>query len=314
MHVFLGVDGGGSHCSLALLDSSRRVLATSTSGPTNWNSVGKPRARENLESGLLQLVRSSGLEPSSLTVRACLCLSGFHGGEDAAVVTEWVRLLFPGSAVLVLNDVAAALASGTGGVLQGVVCIAGTGMCCYGRNSEGQEWSTGGMGPMLGDRGSGYALGSEMLAACARANDGRIGFTSLLEDLLERRKVKSFEELIGWRYDQKCSWADIAALAPVVLQHSENGDPVSREIVKANAKEMANAIAVVIEKLWGSEQIQLVLTGSLWNSLHYRTFVLEELRKRVINKVVPILPEVDAAVGAALLAMNSMTDILNSEE
>ncbi len=80
--------------------------------------------------------------------------------------------LLPAAAVLVYNDSVAALSSGTLGVLQGMVVISGTGMvtCAF---RDGQTLRAGGWGPLLGDGGSGCAIGSALLHAVVRHHDGR---------------------------------------------------------------------------------------------------------------------------------------------
>jgi N-acetylglucosamine kinase-like BadF-type ATPase len=81
--------------------------------------------------------------------------------------------------ILAYNDSIGALASGTYGILHGIVCISGTGMICYGctdtilqidstnmipTDGEGSEWVCGGNGCLI-DYGSGYSIGLDTLRA-----------------------------------------------------------------------------------------------------------------------------------------------------
>ena len=89
------------------------------------------------------------------------------------------RELLPDVPALIHNDAVIALASGTGGQLYGVVLISGTGMIAMGFNRAGERRRAGGWGALLGDGGSGYAIGAAVLRAVTWAADGRGPATSL---------------------------------------------------------------------------------------------------------------------------------------
>jgi N-acetylglucosamine kinase-like BadF-type ATPase len=64
--------------------------------------------------------------------------------------------------------------SGTGGSLYGIVVISGTGMISYGYGATGESARAGGWGPLLGDIGSGYDIGLDVLRAIARSKVPKI--------------------------------------------------------------------------------------------------------------------------------------------
>src|SRR5205085_11071904 len=69
--------------------------------------------------------------------------------------------------LLVTTDAALALdAAFPGGA--GIVLIAGTGSIAWARLPDGSPIRAGGLGPVLGDGGSGYAIGLDALRAVAR--------------------------------------------------------------------------------------------------------------------------------------------------
>ena len=49
-----------------------------------------------------------------------------------------------------------------------VLIVSGTGSACYARNPNGKEIKVGGWGHLLGDKGSGYAIGLRALKAAPR--------------------------------------------------------------------------------------------------------------------------------------------------
>jgi hypothetical protein len=85
---------------------------------------------------------------------ACLGLSGVDREmERERWTTLAAKLLGPQCAVRVANDAVIALAAGTGGVLEGVVVISGTGTIALGIGIGGTRVRCQGWGPLLGDRG-----------------------------------------------------------------------------------------------------------------------------------------------------------------
>ncbi len=80
--------------------------------------------------------------------------------------------LAPAGSVRIEHDLRIAQAGAfVGG--PGIVLIAGTGSCCYGRAADGREWRAGGWGGRLDDGGSATALGLAAVRAAIRAGDGR---------------------------------------------------------------------------------------------------------------------------------------------
>jgi N-acetylglucosamine kinase-like BadF-type ATPase len=76
------------------------------------------------------------------------------------------------AAVVVDEDVTAAHAGafatfhvGSTVLNSGVICIAGTGANSFGIGENGQRARANGLGPLLGDRGSGYRIGEYALRA-----------------------------------------------------------------------------------------------------------------------------------------------------
>src|SRR6185437_6227673 len=82
----------------------------------------------------------------------------------------------------------------------GVALIAGTGSIAVGRNAAGVAARVGGWGHLLGEEGSGYAIGSAALNAAVRAADGRGEPTSLLQRILATWGLSAAPELIPYVY------------------------------------------------------------------------------------------------------------------
>ncbi|GJP42832.1 hypothetical protein CLOM_g2361 [Closterium sp. NIES-68] len=188
----------------------------------------------------------------------------------------------------------------------GVVVISGTGTIAYGMAADGREARASGGGPLLGDKGSGYAMCCDALAAVLRAWDGRGRVTSLTEAVLGHAGLSSPSELIGWAYANP-SWSRFAALFPCVRACAAAGDAAAMAIVTDGVEEMALSAHAVACRLGfpASRQPFLIVTagGVLTDSSppNIPRMFDQQIRMLLPSAVVKP-PQVEAAVGAALLA------------
>lgn len=177
-------------------------------------------------------------------------MSGVDRPNDKLKVVGWIKELIPTlkssysngtetdsqlteSEILVYNDAVAALASGTKGVLYGVVVISGTGMIVVGYASDNvTNARSGGWGPLLGDEGSGYAIGFDILKSVVRYSDGTGTPTSLKDAVLNNLNLNNASDLIGWAYKDSFAWKQFADLAPLATSCAKNGDNVSIQILE----------------------------------------------------------------------------------
>lgn len=313
--IVLGLDGGGTKtvcvavptASVPAGGASPDVVARIAPvgrvvvGSTNWNSVGLHAARANLEQAIERTLAEAKRTTENIDT-VCLGMSGVDRPEDHAQLNEWLREMLPGIPAVVHNDAVVALASGTGGDLYGVVLISGTGMIAMGFNRAGERRRAGGWGALLGDGGSGYAIGSDVLRAVTSAADGRAPATSLTDATLEHLGLAHAQALVRWAYDD-ISWHRIARLAPLALSEASAGDPQAIAIVRHASVDLALAAESVARRLGiQSVSFPLVLAGGglqegiLSDSLTMRFH-------RTLPKATVVFPATEPAIGAALLAI-----------
>ncbi|WOL16216.1 N-acetyl-D-glucosamine kinase-like [Canna indica] len=316
--VVLGVDGGTTSTVCVCLPASGPlpeplpILSRAVGGCSNHNSVGENAAKETLEEVMAEALSKACYSRSA--VRAvCLSVSGVNHPTDQQRILEWLRDIFPTHVTFyVENDAVAAMASGTMGKLHGCVLIAGTGTIAYGFTEDGKEARAAGAGPVLGDWGSGYGIAAQALTAVMKAHDGRGPQTKLTKNILELLNLSSPDELIGWTYADP-SWARIAALVPTVVSTAEGGDEVANKILYDSVQELADSVIAVVRRLRlcgevadGKETFPLVMVGGVLEA-NKRWDIGKEVVKcisKVFPGALPIRPEVEPAVGAALVAWN----------
>jgi N-acetylglucosamine kinase-like BadF-type ATPase len=199
----------------------------------------------------------------------------------------------------VMGDSEIALAAAFGDE-PGVLLNAGTGSIAYARTPDRQLHRVGGHGWQLGDEGGGYWLGRQALAAAARSQDGRAESSTLLERLLVALGVRDFDDVIRWT--ATASPAQVAALAPHVLNAAGEGEAVARGVVEAAAAELARLVEVLARRFPGTEPIRVAVAGGLLRSGSPLLGALRGALAASVPRARLLDGPVDAPAGALLLA------------
>jgi len=155
-------------------------------------------------------------------------------------------------------EIALAAAFGDG---PGILINAGTGSIAYARGPDGRLHRAGGHGWQLGDEGGGYWLGRRGLSAAARAHDGLEESSTLLERLLMALGLQTFDDLIRWT--ATATPAQVAALAPHVLNAAREGETVAQQIVEEAAAELSQLVRVLLPHFSGTDPIKMATAGGL---------------------------------------------------
>jgi N-acetylglucosamine kinase-like BadF-type ATPase len=143
----------------------------------------------------------------------------------------------------------------------GILINAGTGSIAHARGADGRLYRAGGHGWQLGDEGGGYWLGRRALAAAARAHDGLEESSTLLERLLVALGLETFDDLIRWT--ATATPAQVAALAPHVLNAAREGEIVAQQIVEEAAAELSQLVRVLLRHFPDTNGIKMATVGGL---------------------------------------------------
>jgi N-acetylglucosamine kinase-like BadF-type ATPase len=299
--LVLGIDGGGTKTVAVVMDHKQTELGRGQSGSTNWNSVGIETAHRHLDVAIEEALSTAGYSRAGIAA-VCIGASGVDRPLDRERMTGWLRAQFPSAALAIHNDAVIALASGTRGEIFGVVLISGTGMIVYGFDQKGNRQRAGGWGALLGDPGSGYAMGAAILKAVTWDVDGRGPQTALTAALLAHLGLAHPQELVDWAY-RDIAWERFAALAPLAIHYAEQGDPVAQQITEDGAEGLAIAVKAVVTRLGLADQsFPLVMAGG---NLRPGLFQ-EQVTSRILAfapQATLIRPTLEPVVGAALLAL-----------
>jgi N-acetylglucosamine kinase-like BadF-type ATPase len=201
--------------------------------------------------------------------------------------------------VAVTTDGAIALQAAFGDE-PGIVVVAGTGSVAWARLPGGAMLRVGGLGALLGDQGSGFDIGRQGLRAVGLSIEGRGASTALVELVLRRLRLPGLAELVRWSLS--ADTAEVAMLAPVVLDAAAAGDAPAGAIVDAAADEMARHVRALAKRFPERARIRVALGGSLLSrGADYRQRVVARIMAEVTTA--EIAPEpVDPVLGAIKLA------------
>ncbi|WP_338254744.1 BadF/BadG/BcrA/BcrD ATPase family protein [Dictyobacter halimunensis] len=290
---YLGIDGGGSKTLAVLVNQRGEEVGRGLAGSANYTGVGLATAVSNIYTATQQAL--SSLDPQTTISKAWLGVAGVDRPADHAALMPQLQDL--AQTVYLTNDAELGLSVLPEAV--GVVVIAGTGSIALGRNSSSLTSRAGGWGHLLGDEGSGYALGIQALQAAVRAADGRAPQTILLERILQTWELTNAEELISAVYfsDDK---SKIARLSTCVLQAERDGDATAAALVQTAIAELVLVVKTVAAKLNFTAQRALPLAlggGLLLNETSFQARFLKQLAS--VQPLDPVVHIEQPALNAA---------------
>ena len=160
---------------------------------------------------------------------------------------------------------------GSLGQRQGILLLAGTGSAVYGVAPGGQRLQIGGWGYLLGDEGSGYWIGSQLLRhIIARHDQGASSKDDPLTcSCMEVLGLTEPRELTAWLYKSKEAPATrIASLAELVLNAvadcshmAANGSKWATTCVESAAGQLTRQVDLMRSRL-NYENAPLALAGA----------------------------------------------------
>ncbi len=307
MRYVVGVDGGGTKTTAAVVGEDRRAVATDTAGPANARSVGLEPASANIAGAIRAALRAAGISLDGLA-GICMSLAGFDTDLDLPVPQQAVRMLgFSGPAIFE-NDVVGAWAGATGGE-PGIVVISGTGATALGMSARGEFWRTDGWDTTLGDAGSGYAIGREGIRAAMAMLDGRKQPTQLAKAFGAAYGVETAAEMRRLVDSTPFGKFEIAAFARHVWEAARAGDPAAREILRQAGRELGENVAAIVAKLQMRDDTFPVATvGSVFNSRPWVTKPFEAAVRAAAPHATVQPPQHPPEIGAALLGFKRIAD------
>jgi glucosamine kinase len=276
--VAVGVDAGGTKTAAALsIDGEPSAVRYGAGASPTALGVERSAAVIN---GLIEQTLD-GAMPHAIFI-------GVAGGSRADVargIRDAVAARFGGAVVIVQEDASialrAAVPQGDGAVL-----IAGTGSIAYAERG-GAAFRCGGYGYLLGDEGSGFAIGRLAIEHLLHAYDGRVSMDRFADEIAAAVGARTAGDVLAAVYGSERPPAAIADAAAIVVQLADAGDRAAAKIVQRAAADLASLLQGVVRKAGlADSQAPIVFAGSLLANNTMLTFLLET---RLLNDL-PSMP------------------------
>ena len=290
MRFVLGVDAGGTSTRALAVGTDGTVLGSGRAGGANPNSHPPEEAVANVAAA----IRAATGEPG----RASACVIGMAGAArltDPAFAALFERTWrdLGLDRVVILTDAEVAFASATDAP-DGTVLIAGTGSIAGRIRKRRMVATEGGYGWLLGDEGSGFWLGREVVRATLAALGGDGGLGPLAIAVLAEAGVDATDRLFAWRrlitVVNAAAPVRLARFAPLVAVD----DPAAAHIAERGADLLVRTALATREP---DEDTPVVLVGSV---LAEGSRVGERVRAKLSG--LRVRTSSDGVFGAAWLA------------
>ena len=294
--LFLGIDGGGSRLRITITDADLRPLASIESGPANPSAIGHDNARSLIRHEIAGAMRQARLQPHEIAA-AAIGIAGASHLHSEDWLLETVQPALPDTLIVPSSDLEIALV-GALGQRQGILLLAGTGSAVYGVAPGGQRLQIGGWGYLLGDEGSGYWIGSQLLRHIIGRHDRGASCRdeALTRACLDALGLTEPRELIAWLYRSKEAPAPrVARLAELVVD--ADGSEWATTCVESAAEQLTRQVDLMRSRL-DYESAPIAFAGGLLdkdNTLSQRVTQRLGLPRRPMARHSPV-------IGAALLA------------
>jgi N-acetylglucosamine kinase-like BadF-type ATPase len=243
--LLLVVDAGGTKTATWLVDLDRpnnqRVLGRASAAAGNPLSVGFPEAARAIVEAVAG-AKYDARRSHAPVPRAILSIAGSANDQLRDYFIQSLRGTGLADQVAIVSDVLPVLAAGTP-ACQGVALIAGTGSVAFARAADGRSTLCGGWGYLLGDEGSGFAIGRAALQFALRELEAGGTIQPLTTAVLASLGATSILDVTKTIYRRADPRAAIASLAPAVIAAADGNDPSAQKIIDSAAADLAQLVA-----------------------------------------------------------------------
>jgi glucosamine kinase len=280
--LFIGIDGGGTHCRARIRDGAGRLLGEGSGGPSNLR-LGAEVAMASIVAAAKAAAVAGGL-PEGALAAASVGL-GMAGAIDDARNGTLLAQPHPFPRVAIDTDAYIAWLGAFSGA-DGAILIIGTGSAGL-AVVQGKRFNVGGWGNVVSDDASGNEIGKHAIRRALWAHDGMAPMTGLAAKLLDRFD-RAPPKIVSWA--DQARPADFAQLAPLVLDYAGQGDAMAVAVIE----HAAQGAARIADCLLGIGAPGICLLGGLGEPL--RPWLPQRIQAKLVA------PQGDPLEGALLLA------------
>jgi N-acetylglucosamine kinase-like BadF-type ATPase len=239
-NVILGIEGGGTKTTWAVIDERGTVLIRGKASQGNLQVLS--------DEGLMDLVKSIALGVGEYKVAGIgAAFAGCHLERERERLRRALRALFPFANKIVVGEDTHSALAGAHGNEDGICVIAGTGSNTFGRRGD-RFAKAGGWGHLFADLGSSYDTARRGLQAVYEKFDFSCEVGVLGKKFLAETGQSSLQELVPWILEHS-SKTYVAALARCVLDAAMEGDEMALDVLRVGACSLALRVGAVARRL-----------------------------------------------------------------
>ena len=270
--TILVMDGGATKSRALVCRSDGELLGYAEGGPTNARSGRDETALQNMRA-VIGAARCAAHEDPEY---ALLMSAAVDTLAHAQFLQRGVAQDVEDAAIAVLPDTTGPWAI-TNGLGPAVAVIGGTGSVALAASLEPPTFHRcGGWDFVLGDEGSGFAIGREVARTTLLTGEGRADATALAQACIRELGVASADEAMDRLHKPVIDKALIASLALIAFERADAGDPFAERIVRDQARLLASTTLAACREL-GPDAAPIGMFGGLFDSDRYRTEFAREL-------------------------------------
>jgi N-acetylmuramic acid 6-phosphate etherase len=291
--AILGIEGGGTKTTWALLSPEGKILKRGETGPGNTQLLS--------DAALAKLLATIRRDAGTNIAAIGGAFAGCQLPAEKAQVEKIVRRTWPRAGVVRITEDTRSVLAAAFGDGPGIAVIAGTGSNVAGQKSASAPIEkAGGWGHLFADRGSAYDLARRGMELAFARYDADKKNSPLGREFLAATGQSSMEELVPYLLRDTSKTA-VAALAKCVFAAAKEGDREARRLLDDAALALAEKTAVVARRLKSSAPRVALIGGLFENRPEYVTAYQRALR-RTLPRATAVLLDIPGTIGAARMA------------
>jgi len=289
----LGLEGGGTKTTWALLTPEGKILAQGTAGPGNTLLLS--------DAGLEKLLKSIRREAGPRVQAIGGAFAGCQRPAEESRVAKILRRVWPqAQTVRAVEDTRSLLAAAFGDG-PGIGVIAGTGSnVAVQKSIHAPLEKIGGWGHLFSDRGSAYDFARRGLELVFNQYDQGQKKSVLAQEYLTATGQSSLEELVPFMLKDTRKIA-VAQWARCVFSAAKKGDREARLLLEEGASALAEAVARLARR-HRFRNPRVALVGGLFDNQPEYVKLFQRALHRTCPRATSFLLTVPGVFGSARLA------------
>jgi N-acetylmuramic acid 6-phosphate etherase len=291
--ALLGIEGGGTKTTWALLSPEGKILQRGEAGPGNTLLLS--------DAALAKLLGAIRSEAGTKIAAIGGAFAGCQLPAEKSRVEKIMRQTWPRAGVVrVMEDTRSVLAAAFGDG-PGIAVIAGTGSNVAGQKSANAPIEkAGGWGHLFADRGSAYDLARRGMELAFARYDADKKISPLGRKFLAATGQATMEELVPYLL-RDTGKNTVAGWARCVFAAAKKGDREANELLGDAALALAEKTAVVARRL-KLKAPRVALMGGLFENQPEYLAAFQRALRRTLPRASAFLLEVPGTIGAARVA------------